>query len=305
MSLFSRNKAKIKVQTTKKDGFSGWLKCSHCQELIHNKELEHNYNCCPKCDYHSRFPLSLRIKLLADTNSFSELFAGVDPVDPLNFADSIPYTERLERAQNKSGNREAVVTGECAIDGYRVALGVMDFSFMGGSMGSVVGEKITRLIEHALYNAIPLIMVCSSGGARMQESILSLMQMAKISAALASLHEKHIPYISILTNPTAGGVTASFASLGDVIIAEPKALICFAGPRIIEQTIGQQLPPGAQRSEFLLSHGMIDCIISRPEMKAKVAQLLSFVCSGENDARADRSVEEALWKKLEMVSIER
>lgn len=277
MGLFSRDKPKIKIQTTKKDGFSGWLKCTHCNELIHTNELEQNQNCCPKCDYHYRLPTEERIKQLSDPGTFKLLFDHLIPMDPLQFVDTEPYQKRLAQAQAKAGSNEAVVVGTCLLQQHPVALGVMDFNFMGGSMGSVVGERLTRLIEHATQHRLPLIIVSSSGGARMQESVLSLMQMAKTSAALAKLHEAGLPYLSVLTNPTTGGVTASFASLGDIILAEPNALICFAGPRVIEQTIGQQLPPGAQKSEFLLQHGMIDCIVKRPELKQKLAQLLEFL----------------------------
>ena len=276
MGLFSRSKPKIKIQTSKKDGFSGWLKCTHCNELIHTNELQQNSNCCPKCDYHYRLSTDERIKNVADDDSFEELFSDIQPLDPLNFVDTEPYAERLSSAREKSGHNEAVVVGTCTIGGHPAAIGVLDFNFMGGSMGSVVGERLTRLIELAAAKRIPLIIVSTSGGARMQESTLSLMQMAKTSAALARLHQLGVPYISILTNPTTGGVTASFASLGDLIIAEPNALICFAGPRVIEQTIGHQLPPGAQKSEFLLQHGMIDCIVNRHELKSKLTSVIDF-----------------------------
>ncbi|MCE5316722.1 MAG: acetyl-CoA carboxylase, carboxyltransferase subunit beta [Parachlamydia sp.] len=276
MGLFSRDKPKIKVQTSKKDGFSGWLKCTHCNELIHADELQRNSNCCPKCDYHYRLSTDERIKSLADPGTFQEMFQNLESIDALHFVDTEPYTQRLKSAKEKSGHSDAVVAGRCLIGGYPVALGVMDFNFMGGSMGCVVGESLALLIEFALSEKIPLVIVSTSGGARMQESILSLMQMAKTSAALAKLHEAQVPYLSILTNPTTGGVTASFASLGDIIIAEPNALICFAGPRVIEQTIGQQLPPGAQKSEFLLEHGMVDCIVNRHELKVKLAEFLDY-----------------------------
>lgn len=279
MGLFSRSKPKIKIQTTKKDGFSGWLKCTHCNELIHTNELQQNGNCCPKCDYHYRLSADERIKSLVDADSFQEMFEDLQPIDTLKFVDTEPYPERLTAAKEKSGNNEAVLVGTCKLGGHETALGVLDFSFMGGSMGSVVGERLTRLIELAIHDKLPLIIVSTSGGARMQESTLSLMQMAKTSAALARLHDAKLPYISILTNPTTGGVTASFASLGDIILAEPNALICFAGPRVIEQTIGHQLPPGAQKSEFLLQHGMIDCIVNRHELKAKVVDILEFFSS--------------------------
>jgi acetyl-CoA carboxylase carboxyl transferase subunit beta len=281
MRLFSRDKPKIKIQTTKKDSYSGWLKCTHCSELIHLNELQQNSNCCPKCDYHYRLSAEERVQSLADKGTFQEYYRELEATDPLQFKDTETYAKRLVSAKEKSGNNEAVLVGICTIHHQKVAIAVMDFNFMGGSMGSVVGERITRLIEYALKHRLPFIAVTTSGGARMQESILSLMQMAKTSAALARLHQAKIPYISILTNPTTGGVTASFASLGDVIIAEPNALICFAGPRVIEQTIGQQLPPGAQKSEFLLKHGMIDCIVNRRELKDKLGDLLKFLVCKE------------------------
>ncbi len=277
MRFFSRDKPKIKIETTKKDSYSGWLKCTHCHELIHTNELKHNDNCCPKCDYHYRLSVDERVADLIDPDTFKELFNHLIPVDALSFVDEEPYPERLAKAREKSEREEAILVGTGEVHGIPVALGVMDFSFMGGSMGSVVGEKLTLLIEHAIENRLPVVVVSTSGGARMQESTLSLMQMAKVSAALAKLHEAKLPYISILTNPTSGGVTASFASLGDIIFAEPNALICFAGPRVIEQTIGHTLPEGAQKSEFLLKHGMIDCIVSRREMKEKLALVCGFL----------------------------
>lgn len=275
MGLFSREKPKIKVQTAKKDSFSGWLKCTHCHELVHAKELENNLNCCPKCNFHYRLSAPDRIKNLLD--SFEELFTEVKPQDTLQFVDSEPYSKRLEEAKSKTGRDDGVIVGKGLLKGHPVAFGVMDFNFMGGSMGSVVGERITRLIEYAIDHNLPVIMVCASGGARMQESVLSLMQMAKTSAALGKLADKGLAYITVLTNPTTGGVTASFASLGDVIVAEPDALICFAGPRVIEQTTGMKLPPGAQRSEFLLEHGMVDCIVTRHELKDKLATLILYL----------------------------
>lgn len=283
MGLFSRDKPKIKVQSTKKDGFSGWLKCTHCNELIHTNELERNSNCCPKCDYHYRLSTEDRIKSLTDENTFSEMFTQLEPIDSLQFTDTESYADRLDSAKEKSGSNEAIVVGMGQLNGKNIALGVMDFSFMGGSMGSVVGERLTRLIEYAIMHQLPLVIVSTSGGARMQESILSLMQMAKTSAALAKLSSAGLPYISILTNPTTGGVTASFASLGDVIIAEPNALICFAGPRVIEQTIGQKLPAGAQKSEFLLEHGMIDCIVKRHDLKDKISDLIDLLYGNERE----------------------
>lgn len=277
MRFLFRNKPKIKAQTIKSESYSGWLKCPNCQELIHTNELEKNKNCCTKCDYHYRQTALQRLDLLTDPNTFEELFDDIQPTDPLNFVDSESYPERIKSAKKKSGMDEAVLVGTCSIQGQKTAIGIMDFGFMGGSMGSVVGERLTSLIEYAIAAKLPVVIISTSGGARMQESTLSLMQMAKTSAALARLSMAGLPFISILTNPTTGGVTASFASLGDIIIAEPDALICFAGPRVIEQTMKQQLPPGAQRSEFLLKHGMIDCIIKRHELKTKLAELLEFV----------------------------
>lgn len=277
MRLFSREKPKIKITTTKKDGFSGWLKCTHCDELIHTNELERNCNCCPKCDYHYRLSADERLASLADADSFQELFTNIQPVDALNFKDTESYPERIASAKEKSGHDEAVLVGTCKIYDHGIAIGIMDFNFMAGSMGSVVGERLTLLIEHALAKRLPLIIISTSGGARMQESILSLMQMAKTSAALARLGEAKVPFISVLTNPTAGGVTASFSSLGDIILAEPNALICFAGPRVIEQVMGQKLPAGAQKSEFLLTHGMIDEVVKRPQLKRKLADLLEIL----------------------------
>lgn len=287
MGLFSRNTPKIKIQTTKKDGFSGWIKCSGCNELIHANELSQNLNCCPKCDYHYRLSLKQRIQLLADPDSFQEMFTNIKPIDALNFVDTESYKKRIEDAVKKTGRDDAACVGTCLLNGKSVALGLLDFSYMGGSMGSIVGERLTRLIELALERHLPLIIVSASGGARMQESILSLMQMAKTSAALAKLHEKGIPYFSVLTNPTTGGVTASFATLGDVIIAEPDALIAFAGPRVVEQTIGQKLPPRAQKSEFLLEKGMVDCIVKRSDLKARLAFFIEFFTSNERAVEKD------------------
>jgi len=295
MGLFSR-KPKIKVQISKTDGFSGWIKCSGCTELIHATELQKNLNCCAKCGYHYRLALAQRIELLADQGTFVEHFTNIKPVDSLGFVDTEKYIDRLQIAQKKTGRDDAFCGGTCRLQGQKIALGILDFAFMGGSMGSVVGERLTLLIELALKEKIPLVVVSASGGARMQESILSLMQMAKTSAALAVLHEEKIPYLSILTNPTTGGVTASFATLGDVILAEPDALIGFAGPRVVEQTIGQKLPPHAQKSEFLLEKGMIDLIVTRAEMKGKVAQILRFLTAG-----LAKNMQERLKELLERV----
>jgi len=284
MGLFSRGKPKIKIQTTKKDGFSGWIKCSGCAELIHANELQQNLNCCPKCGYHYRLPWLDRISLLADPDSFQELFNHIKPVDALQFVDTEAYEKRLVESQQKTGRDDAIAVGTCRLARREIALAVLDFAFMGGSMGSVVGERLTCLIELATEKKIPLIIVSASGGARMQESVLSLMQMAKTSAALFRLHEAKIPYISVLTNPTTGGVTASFATLGDIIIAEPEALIGFAGPRVVEQTIKQKLPPRAQKSEFLLEKGMVDCIVKRVDLKARLATFLDYLSTSRDSA---------------------
>jgi acetyl-CoA carboxylase carboxyl transferase subunit beta len=254
-----------------------WLKCNHCREIVYRKEVERNNKVCPKCDYHFPVSVSERIAMLTDLGTFREWEAQLAPLDRLRFQDTRPYTERLKAQQEKSGRKDAIVIGEAAINGYRVALGVFDFGFMGGSMGSVVGEKICRAVERALEAKLPFVLVTASGGARMQEGILSLMQMAKTSAAIARLHEARLPMICILTDPTFGGVTASVAMLGDVTIAEPKALIGFAGPRVIEQTIKQQLPEQFQRAEFLLDHGMVDMIVDRKQQKAVLATLLSHL----------------------------
>jgi acetyl-CoA carboxylase carboxyl transferase subunit beta len=252
-----------------------WLKCNHCREIVYRKEVERNNKVCPKCDYH--FPISVmeRISLLVDLGTFKEWDATLEPLDPLAFEDTRSYRERLKAQQEKTGRKDAIVIGEGTINGRKVALCVFDFSFMGGSMGSVVGEKISRAVDRALEGRLPLILVTASGGARMQEGILSLMQMAKTSAALAKLGEAKLPFISVLADPTFGGVTASVAMLGDVIVAEPKALIGFAGPRVIEQTIKQQLPDQFQRAEFLLEHGMIDMIVERKQLKETLSVLIS------------------------------
>jgi acetyl-CoA carboxylase carboxyl transferase subunit beta len=250
-----------------------WTKCKNCNEIIYTKEIERNLNVCPKCDYHFRISALERIALVLDEGSFVEKDAAMQSVDFLDFKDSKKYKERIKAAVKKSGG-DAVICGDGTIEGLPVAVAVFDFGFMGGSMGSVVGEKITRAIERGLAERKPVIVFSSSGGARMQESILSLMQMAKTSAALAKLKAAGLPFISVLTDPTTGGVTASFAMLGDINMAEPRALIGFAGPRVIEQTIRQKLPEGFQRSEYLLEHGMVDMIVRRQEMKPRLAQIL-------------------------------
>lgn len=252
------------------------IKCDACGGVIFQGELERNYRVCPKCDFHFRISSRDRINLLTDENSFSELDSDLTSEDPLNFVAAKSYPENLSQAKEKTGLREAVITGEGQLDDHKIALAVMDFGFIGGSMGSVVGEKVTRLVERATKEKTSLIIVCSSGGARMQEGMLSLMQMAKTSATLAKLHEAGVPYISVLTHPTTGGVTASFATLADVILAEKNALIGFAGPRVIEQTIKQKLPKDFQTSEFLLEHGMVDMVVHRKDLKATISKLLDF-----------------------------
>jgi acetyl-CoA carboxylase carboxyl transferase subunit beta len=253
-----------------------WLKCNHCRAIIYRKEVERGAKVCPKCEYH--FPISVedRIDLLLDLGTFREWSPELVPADPLAFKDTQRYSDRIVAARKSTGKKDALVIGEGRINGTRVALGVFHFGFMGGSMGSVVGEKVTLAAEGALRERMPLVLVTTSGGARMQEGILSLMQMAKTAAAIGRLAEARIPYISILADPTFGGVTASFAMLGDVILAEPKALIGFAGPRVIEQTIKQQLPQEFQRAEFLLEHGMIDLIVPRKRLKETVSSLIAF-----------------------------
>ena len=276
MSWFSRKKAPIapveKKTVQMPEGL--WTKCKNCSEIIYAKEIERNLNVCPKCDYHFRISARARIDLVLDKDSFVEMDAALESIDFLEFKDSKKYKDRIKASVSKAGGGDAVVCGEGTIDGLPVVVSVFDFSFMGGSMGSVVGEKITRAIEKGLENKIPVIVFSCSGGARMQESILSLMQMAKTSAALAKLKAAGIPFISVLTDPTTGGVTASFAMLGDINMTEPRALIGFAGPRVIEQTIRQKLPEGFQRSEYLLEHGMIDMIVRRQEMKQRLSQVL-------------------------------
>ena len=250
-----------------------WVKCDNCKEIIYRKEVERNFKVCPKCDYHFRISASERLSYLVDAGSFLEVEDGLSPRDFLSFKD---YKDKLKSSRKKTGLKDAIISGEARINGRPVSVVVMDFNFMGGSMGSVVGEKITRAMERAIEKRTPFVSVASSGGARMQEGILSLMQMAKTSAAAARLGAAGLPFISVLTDPTFGGVTASFAMLGDLIIAEPKSLIGFAGPRVIEQTIKQQLPAGFQRAEFLLEHGMIDMIIPRKEMHTALGKILDF-----------------------------
>ena len=253
-----------------------WVSCFQCRELLYSRDLRNNLNVCPKCQYHFRIGAYDRIEQIADANSFCETENDLVSSDPLKFFDTQSYVDRLNDATNKSGLKEAIITGTCTIQGLPAAIAAMDFAYFGGSMGSVVGEKITRLIEMAIVKRLPVVIVSSSGGARMQEGILSLMQLAKTSGALKLLHEAKLLYISILTEPTFGGVTASFAMLGDIIIAEPGARIGFAGRRVIEQTIRQKLPPDFQTAEYLLKHGQIDMVVERSKIPQTLHRLIEF-----------------------------
>jgi len=250
-----------------------WAKCPRCKNLIYQKELERNLQVCPKCGYHHRLSATDRIAVTLDPGSFVEFDAGLTSVDPLGFTD---YPEKLEEARRRTGRAEAAFTGMGALDGFRTIVAALDFFFMGGSMGSVVGEKVARAAERALEQRLPLIIFSASGGARMQEGALSLMQLAKTSAAVARLHAERLPYISVMCDPTTGGVTASFAFLGDVILAEPGALIGFAGRRVIEQTIGRRLPEDFQTAEFCREHGLIDMIVPRDQLRPQLSRLLRF-----------------------------
>jgi acetyl-CoA carboxylase carboxyl transferase subunit beta len=265
------------ISQKKKDIPEGlWTKCPDCSEIIYVRQLEENMSTCPSCEYHFRIKSSDYIRLIIDGGEIEESDQGLISGDPLHFKDSKKYTDRIKTARKNTGLNDAVVSGIGKIDGQLVSIAVMDFSFVGGSMGSVVGEKIARTIERAVQMKIPLIIISCTGGARMQEGILSLMQMAKTSALLAELDNLRIPFISVLTNPTTAGVMASYASLGDVIIAEPKALLGFAGQRVIKQTIGQDLPEGFQSSEFLQQHGFLDKIVHRRELKKTIALFLDY-----------------------------
>lgn len=253
-----------------------WVKCYKCGQAIFGRDLEANLKVCPKCNYHFKLTAGERIKQLADEDTFKEIDCAIRSTNFLNFTDSKSYTKRIEEAMTKSHLFDAVLTGTVKIGGRETAISIMDFSFMGGSMGSVVGEKIARLIELGAEKKVPVIIFSSSGGARMQEGIMSLMQMAKTSAALGRLRENRLPYISVCTDPTTGGTSASYAMLGDINIAEPGALIGFAGPRVIEQTIRQKLPPGFQRAEYLLEHGMVDVVCHRKELKDTLLKILKW-----------------------------
>jgi len=253
-----------------------YVKCSNCKEIIYRKEVVQNLSVCPKCSFHFRLTARERLHLICD-QAFEEFDAGLASTDPLGFRDTKPYAGRLKDGAEKTGSRDAVVTAVGAVGGRPTVLASMEYGFIGGSMGVVVGEKVTRCIERAERERLPLVVVSCSGGARMMEGTLSLMQMAKISAALARLHAARLPFLSLLTDPTTGGVTASYAMLGDFNLAEPGALIGFAGPRVIEQTIRQKLPPGFQRSEFLLEHGMLDMVVDRRELKKTLERCLHYL----------------------------
>jgi len=256
------------------EGDGLWSKCPECAQVVYRKDLVANASVCRGCGHHNRIDSPERIRLIADEGSFEPLDSDLAPTDPLAFKDRRSYADRLRDSQQTTGMRDAVVTGLCRLDGLPLALGVMDFRFMGGSMGSVVGEKLTRLIEEATARRFPVLIVCASGGARMQEGMLSLMQMAKISGALERHRRAGLLYLPLLTHPTTGGVTASFAMLGDLILAEPKALIGFAGRRVIEQTLREKLPEGFQTAEYLQDHGFVDTIVPRTELRATLASLL-------------------------------
>ncbi|MEG6521466.1 acetyl-CoA carboxylase, carboxyltransferase subunit beta [Desulfotomaculum sp. 1211_IL3151] len=268
------DKAEQNQETERRDIPEGlWVKCSRCNEIIYTKELDKNFKVCHKCNFHFRLNAKERIRMTLDEGSFIEFDNELTTVNPLNFPE---YEEKMQTIQETTGLQEAVVTGQGTIGGNPIIIGILDSHFFMGSMGSVVGEKITRAIETAIKKKLPVVLFSSSGGARMQEGILSLMQMAKTSAALAKLDEAGLLFISVFTDPTTGGVTASFASLGDIIVAEPGAIIAFTGPRVIEQTIRQKLPEGFQRAEFMRQHGMVDMIVNRPQLKETLANILAL-----------------------------
>ena len=278
MSWFKRQSGELDASGEKKIRTEGlWVKCENCRQIIWKKDLEENLNVCPKCNKHFRIDARTRLAQLLDAGEYQVFSDNLASTDPLKFIDLKPYSERLKKAQQDTGLKDAVVNARGKLNGRPVVISAMEYNFIGGSMGAVVGEVITRAVEDALTNQQPLIIISASGGARMMEGVLSLMQLAKISAALARLDEARVPYISVLTDPTTGGVTASFAMLGDLNIAEPGALIGFAGPRVIEQTIRQKLPPGFQRSEFLLEHGMLDAVVHRKELKSYISRALDFM----------------------------
>lgn len=278
MAWFKRSKENITTDTQKKDVPDGtWIKCPECGEMMHRKQWETNFYLCTKCSHHFRIGSEEYFKILLDEDSFKEMDKKIRSTDPLSFEDTKPYKKRLEETIKSTELSDAIRTGTGKINDTDVVMGCMDFGFIGGSIGSVVGEKISRAIDKSIKTKYPLIIISSSGGARMMEGAISLMQLAKTSSKLARLDEEKIPYISILTNPTTGGTTASFSMLGDFNIAEPKALIAFAGPRVIKQATGKDLPAGFQKSEFLLEHGFIDFIVSRKDMKEKLSQILNLI----------------------------
>ncbi len=278
MAWFKRESSEIQANEEKRVRTEGlWVKCEGCRQIIWKKELEDNLNVCTKCEYHFRIDSAQRLMLLLDEDSIETQDETLESTDPLNFSDTRPYKARLEKSKATSGLKDAIINATGTMNGRPVIVSAMEYSFIGGSMGAVVGEAITRAVERACKERKPIIVVSASGGARMMEGVVSLMQMAKISAALARLDSAKIPYISVLTDPTTGGVTASYAMLGDLNIAEPGALIGFAGPRVIEQTIRQKLPEGFQTSEFLVQHGMLDAVVHRKDMKSYIARALDFM----------------------------
>jgi len=280
MAWFKRQSGELDTSGEKKVRTEGlWVKCDECRQIIWKKDLEDNLNVCPKCDKHFRIDARTRLAQLLDDNQYTIFDSNLASTDPLKFVDLKAYSSRLKQAKKDTGLKDAVINAHGKLNGRPVIVSSMEYSFIGGSMGAVVGEAITRAIEKATATCTPIIIVSASGGARMMEGVISLMQLAKISAALARLDAARVPYISVLTDPTTGGVTASFAMLGDLNIAEPGALIGFAGPRVIEQTIRQKLPPGFQRSEFLLEHGMLDAVVTRKELKPYIARALEFMDS--------------------------
>ncbi|MGA9392670.1 MAG: acetyl-CoA carboxylase, carboxyltransferase subunit beta [Candidatus Sulfotelmatobacter sp.] len=278
MAWFKRESGELDnsgKKTVRTEGL--WVKCESCRQIIWKKDLEENLNVCPKCEKHFRIDARSRLALLLDENQYETFDGNLSSTDPLKFVDLKTYSSRLRQAQHDTGLKDAVINAQGKLLGRPVVASVMEYAFIGGSMGAVVGEMITRAVERALHSKTPLIIVSASGGARMMEGVVSLMQLAKISAALARLDRAKVPYISVLTDPTTGGVTASFAMLGDLNIAEPGALIGFAGPRVIEQTIRQKLPAGFQRSEFLLQHGMLDAVVARKQLKPYIGRALDFM----------------------------
>jgi acetyl-CoA carboxylase carboxyl transferase subunit beta len=287
VAWWSRTKEKKVAEAKKRSVPSGlFQKCDDCGQTVETAKVKQSLWCCPQCGYHFVMPTAARVQLVVDEDTFTETDLDIQPEDPLSFRDSKRYADRIRAAQKQVGTADAFIVGGARIGGREVVVGFFVFEFMGGSMGSVVGEKITRLFERAVERRCPAIIFNASGGARMQEGILSLMQMAKTTAALGRLRDRGLPYISVLLHPTTGGVAASFAMLGDVIVAEPKALIGFAGPRVIEQTIRQKLPEGFQRSEFLLEHGMVDLIVERKQLKRRLAELVELLAPAPAPARA-------------------